>query len=123
MKSGILFIKFALVGVINTLFGYSCFAVLLYLGLHYTLCVILSTILGILFNFKTTGVIVFKSNDNKKILKFFINYTVICLLNIILLKIANVFDFNLYYAGFFATIICAIISFLVCKNWVFKENI
>ena len=123
MKLDILFLKFVLVGVINTIFGYSCYALFLFLGLHYAICVILSTILGILFNFKTTGVIVFNSNDNTKIVKFVINYAIICLLNIILLKIAKMYGFNLYYAGFFATIVCAFISFLICKNWVFKENI
>ena len=70
MKIDWLFVKFVLVGILNTAFGYLVFALLLFLGLHYTLAVILSTIAGVLFNFKTTGTLVFKNHNNKLIFKF-----------------------------------------------------
>ena len=59
------FPQFVLVGILNTAFGYGCFALFIYLGLHYTIAVLLGTCLGILFNFKTLGHLVFKNKQNR----------------------------------------------------------
>lgn len=120
MKTNWLFVKFILVGVLNTAFGYFIFALLLFLGLHYTLAVILSTVAGVLFNFKTTGMLVFKNNNNKLIFKFVAVYAITATLGIIILRLAELAHINLYIAGLFSTGLCAIISFLLNKNWVFK---
>ena len=120
MKIDWLFVKFVLVGILNTAFGYLVFALLLFLGLHYTLAVILSTIAGVLFNFKTTGTLVFKNHNNKLIFKFVAVYTITTTLGIIILRMAELAHINLYLAGLVSTGICAIISFLLNKNWVFK---
>ncbi len=120
MKIDWLFVKFVLVGILNTAFGYLVFALLLFLGLHYTLAVILSTIAGVLFNFKTTGTLVFKNHNNKLIFKFVAVYAITAVLGIIILRAAELAHINLYFAGLVSTGICAIISFLLNKNWVFK---
>ena len=120
MKTDWLFVKFILVGILNTAFGYLVFALLLFLGLHYTLAVILSTVAGVLFNFKTTGTHVFKNHNNKLIFKFVAVYTITTTLGIIILRMAELAHINLYLAGLVSTGICAIISFLLNKNWVFK---
>ncbi|MBS4759614.1 MAG: GtrA family protein [Clostridium sp.] len=122
LKLDFLFVKFVLVGILNTLFGYCAYAVLLFLGLHYSLAVILSTIAGVLFNFKTTGTLVFQNRNNGLIFKFFAVYAIICSINILLLKIAKIFAVNLYLAGFVTTCFMAVLSFLLNKNWVFKKN-
>ncbi len=120
MKIDWLFVKFVLVGILNTAFGYLVFALLLFFGLHYTLAVILSTIAGVLFNFKTTGTLVFKNHNNKLIFKFVAVYAITAVLGIIILRAAELAHINLYFAGLVSTGICAIISFLLNKNWVFK---
>lgn len=120
MKIDWLFVKFIFVGVLNTAFGYMAYALLLFLGLHYTLAVVLSTIAGVLFNFKTTGTIVFKNNNNKLIFKFVAVYAITTTLGIIILRMAELAGINLYLAGLVSTGICAIIAFLLNKNWVFK---
>ncbi len=120
MKLDYIFLKFILVGILNTIFGYSVFALLLYLGIHYTLAVILSTIIGILFNFKTIGKLVFKNNNNKLIFKFVTVYAITCTIGIIILRIAEILGQNLYLSGIISTGICAIISYLLNKKWVFK---
>ena len=120
MKIDWLFVKFILVGILNTVFGYLVFAALLYFGLHYTLAVVLSTIAGVLFNFKTTGTLVFKNNNNKLIFKFVAVYALTCIIGIIVLRLAELVNVNLYFAGMVSTGICAIIAFILNKNWVFK---
>ena len=89
MKIDWLFVKFILVGILNTAFGYGAFALLMYTGLHYSAAVVLSTIAGILFNFKTTGVLVFKNKDNSLIFKFIAVYTLVCITGIIILRLAQ----------------------------------
>lgn len=73
-------IRFFLVSGLNTAFGYGLFYLLVFIGLHYAIAGLITTILGILFNFKTTGMLVFGNNKNKLILKFIgvygINYAV-----------------------------------------------
>lgn len=115
MKIDWLFVKFILVGILNTAFGYGAFALLMYTGLHYSAAVVLSTIAGILFNFKTTGVLVFKNKDNSLIFKFIAVYTLVCITGIIILRLAQIAHINLYFAGLVSTGICAVTAFYSTK--------
>ena len=121
-KIDYLFIKFLLVGALNTLFGYGIFALLLFIGLHYALASILATILGVLFNFKTTGILVFKNHDNRLIFKFVSAYCLTTVLSIIGLKFAKMVGLNLYFAGLILTGIMAIITFILQKKCVFRKE-
>lgn len=118
----LLFIKFVLVGIINTMFGYGLFAFLLYCNIHYALASILATIISVLFNFKTTGTLVFKNHDNRLIFKFVSVYCFTTILSIIGLKIAKIFGVNLYFAGLILTGIMAIITFILQKKYVFRKE-
>lgn len=113
------FIKFLFVGGLNTAFGYGVFALFLFLKIHYSLALFLSTVLGILFNFKTTGVIVFKNNNNGLIFRFFAAYGVIYGLNLLGLKVFDFIHFNLYGAGFILIFPMAVVSFILMKRFVF----
>lgn len=53
------FVRFVLVGGLNTLVGYSLFAVLFLLSGDHRLALLVATVLGVLFNFVTTGRLVF----------------------------------------------------------------
>lgn len=116
------FVKFLFVGGINTAFGYCVFSLFLFMGLHYSAAAFFATILGVLFNFKTTGWIVFKSRDNSLLFKFFGVYVVTYLVNVLGLSIFNQFKANLYIAGLIMIFPCAIISFLLMKNFVFNKG-
>ncbi len=118
----LLFIKFVLVGIINTMFGYGLFAFLLYCNIHYALASVLATIISVLFNFKTTGTLVFKNHDNRLIFKFVSVYCFTTILSIIGLKIAKIFGVNLYFAGLILTGIMAIITFILQKKYVFRKE-
>ncbi|WP_291940093.1 GtrA family protein [Campylobacter sp.] len=114
--------SFLLVGILNTVFGYGLFALFIYLGLYYPLAVLLSTILGVLFNFKTIGGLVFGSNDNKLIFKFILVYVIIYLLNIFFLWLFKRLGFeNMYLNGFVLLIPLAAVSFLLNKFFVFRR--
>lgn len=117
------FILFILVGMLNTVFGYSLYALLIYLNFHYSAAVFLSTVLGVLFNFKTTGNLVFKSNDNALIVRFVAVYVVIYLVNLAGLRIYRIFDDNMYLAGLLMIVPSALLAFVLHSRFVFKGNL
>jgi len=115
------FLLYIIVGVLNTIFGYSVFALLIFIGLHYTLAVFLATCLGVLFNFKTIGSIVFKNSNNRLIFRFVGVYVVQYFANIGLIKLFLLLSFNIYLAGAFSTFFCAVLSYLLNKHLVFMR--
>jgi len=110
------------VGAVNTAFGYSIFAVLILLHLHYTVAALLSTICGVLFNFKTTGVLVFKNKDNRLIFRFFGVYLITYLLTIGLLKVFNSYGVSNLIAGAIIALPMAFVSFSLSKKLVFRTT-
>lgn len=114
------FIRFLFVGGMNAVFGYSLYAIMIYLNFHYSFAALLSTILGVLFNFKTTGRLVFNSKDNWLVFKFIGVYVIIYTINTASLKIFNTFNVNLYFAGAILLLPMAIVSFVLNKKFVFK---
>jgi len=115
------FIRFLLVGGLNTLFGYGAFSLFIYLGLHYSLAALLGTILGILFNFQTVGRLVFSYYRHNLIFKFVAVYGIAYLLNIIGLYFFNLADVSNYLAGAILIIPIAIIAFILNKFFVFPD--
>jgi putative flippase GtrA len=115
-------VRFFLVSGLNTAFGYGLFALLIYLGLHYTLAVLISTVTGILFNFKTIGILVFKNYNNLLIFKFFGVYGITYLFNISCLAVFKYFEINIYLAGAVLLIPVGLLAFLLNKNFVFKST-
>lgn len=114
------FIKFLFVGVLNTLFGYGVFALFNFIGLHYTISTLLATVLGVLFNFKTTGYIVFKNGDNRLIIKFVLVYSFIYFLTVFALSLFNKFQMHNMYINYAILLpLNAIISYVLMKKIVF----
>lgn len=115
------FIRFLFAGGLNTLFGYGFFAFLLWLGLHYALASLFATFFGILFNFKTTGVIVFNSHNNLLIFKFFAVYGIIYILGVLGLYLFDLFSISAYIGGAILILPMSCLSFILNKNFVFKR--
>jgi putative flippase GtrA len=116
------FARFLVVGLFNALFGYSIFALLLFTGLHYTIATLTATILGVLFNFKTLGMLVFNNTKNSLIVKFILVYTVTYLINIACLKVFSILSIDLYLAGFLTLAPMALLTFVMNKRFVFSKD-
>ena len=115
------FFKFLFVGALNTLFGYILYAFFVTIGLKANLALFFQYILGILWNFKTTGSIVFKNNNNRLIFKFILSYIFTFTINSFALNFLIKF-LNEYIAQAILVLPIAIISFLIFKFWVFKNK-
>jgi putative flippase GtrA len=116
------FARYIAVGLLNTAVGFSLYAIFIFSGLHYSLAVLLSTIMGVLFNFKTIGKIVFKNSGNHLLLRFIGVYTVTYFLNVMGLRIFDYFKIDMYLAGALILIPLAIISFILHKTFVFRTK-
>lgn len=116
------FIRFLLVGVINTLFGYGVYVFWVLIGFHFALAALLSTILGVLFNFKTTGALVFKSNNNQLIIKFFVVYGILYLLNVTGIYVLSTVNLNHQTGGAIMLLPMAILGFVLNKYYVFNQE-
>ena len=68
------FVRFLVVGGVNTVFSYVTFAVFILLRVPYPIAAFVATVLSVLFNFKSYGRFVFESHDNSLILRFFLVY-------------------------------------------------
>ena len=117
------FVKFLFVGFMNTVFSYIIYAICVTILSRPTLSLAVSYVIGILFNFQTTGRIVFKNSDNKLIVKFFLCYITTFFINRYLLD-TLVVDFHVdkYLSQAILVFPIAMLSFLLLKNFVFKEN-
>lgn len=117
------FIRFIFVGGLNTAFGLGLYLLLIWIGLSYIWATLIAHIAGILFNFVTTGTLVFENSDKRLIFKFFLNYGLTYFINIGVNKgLQSLFGMNPYFSGIGATFITALISFFILKRFVYKDK-
>lgn len=114
-------VSFLLIGIVNTLFGYSIYATFLYIGLHYAWAGMLSTILGIMFNFKSTGIAVFQSTKNVLIFRFASVYGIIYCLSTAGVALLHRAGISPYYGGAIMLLPMAALSFVLNKHFVFNK--
>ena len=116
-------IRFGVIGCLNTVFAYAVFAFFLFVGLHYTLATLLSTIIGTFFSFKTFGALVFDNPDNRLVFKFFIVYGFCYFLNIgFQYLLVHYVCPNKYINGLVSMLFVAAISFCLNKWVVFCKR-
>jgi putative flippase GtrA len=115
-------IRFFLVSGINTLFGYGLFAIFIFAGLPYPLSLLIGTIAGILFNFKTTGLLVFKNSNNILVFRFLAVYGITYLCNLGGLALFKYMGVNMYWAGAILLIPAGLLAFILNKYFVFNLN-
>ncbi|MGP1514700.1 MAG: GtrA family protein [Bacteroidales bacterium] len=76
------FIRFLFVGGINTIVGYTLFILCRWIGMERAIAVFVSTVLGVLFNYHSTGKIVFNHRGYNVIVQFFIIYGIMYIINL-----------------------------------------
>lgn len=115
------FLGFLIVGGINTAFGYGMFVLCLWLGMHYAVAAAVATVLGILFNFMSTGGLVFK-NKNVTRLPWFVGvYVIIYCVNVLGLRLMLPFGIQPWLGGLLLILPCAMLSYALNKRFVFPS--
>ena len=113
-------ILFLIVAGINTIFGFIIYGVLVYSGLSVMLAVLLSTIIGVLFNFKTYGSIVFKSKNNRLLFKFVGIYALCYIINVSGIYLLEKMQIDKYIAWLFMAVPIGMLTYLLNKKFVFN---
>lgn len=75
------FVKFILVGVLNTAFGYLLYALLIFLGIAPQPALAIAFFVGVLWNYLTHARLVFDQNGFNRIPAYAISYLLIYVLN------------------------------------------
>ena len=116
------FIKFLFVGGINTIFGYLMYSIFITTPLPRSVALFCAYVAGVLWNFKTTGVLVFKSHNNRLIFRFVSVYVLTYFINLYSLNFLAALNVNKYLAQLIVVFPIAMISFALFKLFVFKDN-
>ena len=114
------FVRFLLVGGLNTAFGYGVFVGCLWLDMHYAIAGAISTVLGVLFNFKSTGSLVFRSRDNEKLPHFVSVYIVTYVFGTVCVGIFLRFGVPEWQSALILILPSAILSYLLNSRFVFR---
>ena len=87
-------IKFVLIGIVNTFLYYIIFVVFFMMTGRHNVAVVIATVIGILFNFLSTGRFVFGNRSWRALFPFVLAYTVGLAFNITLLNFLINFGIN-----------------------------
>jgi putative flippase GtrA len=119
-RTQIQFVKFLLVGALNTAFGYGIYAMLIWFGLRPFLAVAVGTVLGVLFNFQSTGWLIFGNARPGLFWRFVLVYVFNYFVNIAALSLTmSQLGLNAYLAGAVMLLPMALLTFILQRKFVF----
>lgn len=115
--------RFLFAGAMNTVFGYSVYALLLYLGVQYLLALLLSTIAGVIFNYFSFGRIVFGNTSGwMGFVRFVIAYSIVYALNSLLLRVlVTGTGINPYLGQVLCIPPSVLLAWLLMNYWVYRK--
>ncbi|MES2412915.1 MAG: GtrA family protein [Pseudomonadota bacterium] len=116
------FIRFLLVGAINTAVGYSLFALLVFAGLAYPVAIALATVGGVIWNFYSTRTAVFGNARNPSFLRFAAIYFLVYLINVAAVAVLLKLGFNVYLANAFIILPLAFVTYGLQRHYVFYKS-
>jgi putative flippase GtrA len=121
--SGLLaeWIRFGLVGGVNTAFSYGVYAACIYAGAGYALASAVSMIAGVLFSYRTTGDLVFR-RAGASLPRFVACYAIVYVFSVALLAQMDALGINPYLAGLLVAAPAAALSYLLLKLLVFQKR-
>ena len=116
-------LKFVGVGILNTLFGYSIYAILILVKTPYLFALLASTVVGVIFNYFSFGRVVFSGNRGRFVFgKFLISYALIYFVNATFLSLLiNKLNIEPYLAQMLFVPVGVCLSWLLMNSWVYKK--
>ena len=119
------FIKFGLIGVLNTLITISSYMLLVYLGVYYILANIIGYSLGIINSFYWNKNWVFQVNSKQRniFMKFVLVNLITLVINTLILYLLNHYlHIHPYLAQIIATGVGLVFNFFLNKKWTFEDE-
>jgi putative flippase GtrA len=109
------------VGIVNTIFGLSLYAFLIFIGMNLFVAQLIGQCVGVVFNYYTFRTHVFKggvSSIGRFVLAYLLNYA----LGLGCLFVLHKFIASAYIAGFGAAVVVSGINYFVLKFLVFNRR-
>jgi len=116
------FLRYLVVGVLNTVFSYSIYVLLLWLGLAYFIANLVALLCGIVFSFQMQGRYVFDNTSRRLFPKYMVLWVLIYFCNIAMIKLLLICGFNAYVAGALALPPIVLLSYVLQKYFIFNVN-
>lgn len=117
-------LKFLGTGILNTVFGYSVYAILLFVSTPYPVALLLATVAGVVFNYISFGRLVFREQGSWIAFgKFVIAYALAYAVNLVLLWVlVAYFGFNPYFAQLACIPPNILLTWLLMNYWVYRND-
>lgn len=116
------FTRFLIVGCINTAFGYGIFALAIMLGAAPPVALACSLVCGVIFNFFTTGRLVFGNKSASRLPAFILCYAIVYLANLALLNLIMSFGVGPLMAQLLSLPLVALSTFFLLKLVVYRSS-
>jgi putative flippase GtrA len=116
------FIKFLLVGGLNTLFGFAVYSAVYWATRSYVIAVVSANIIGPVFNFFTTGRMVFANSRLSALLPFLCGYAFTCVLNLGLIAVLVAAGVGAIWAQALCLPLLVLTSYAINDRLVFGER-
>jgi putative flippase GtrA len=120
VKFGKHFIKFILVGLLNTAFGSAVYATLIYVSLPIWAALLCGNAAGVIFNFFTTGSFVFSDVALTRLPRFLVTYAVCYVINYASIKALVTLHLNAIESQLVMALPMAALSFCLMSKYVFR---
>jgi putative flippase GtrA len=117
-------LRFLSVGMLNTIFGYAVYAILLFVNVPYLIALFIATVAGVIFNYFSFGRLVFRGLGGRVVFgKFIITYVIVYISNAVLLDLLTK---NLIFSPYVGQVICiplsVLLSWILMNKWVYKKD-
>lgn len=115
--------RFLSVGLLNTVFGYAVYAILIFVSVPYLTALLIATFAGVIFNYFSFGRIVFHGHSGRLIFgKFVFAYGLVYIANAVLLEIlTKKFLLNPYVGQITCIPLSVLLGWLLMNKWVYKK--
>jgi len=116
------FLRFLISGGVNTLFGFIVYSVVIVItGGQVWIALLVGMLVGVAFNFFTTGGYVFRQLSISRFPYFLVCYLIIFFVNLILIEILSNFVIDKILIQLILLLPMAIISYFILKKYVFNQ--
>jgi len=116
------FVRFLLVGVLNTFFSYVVYACLIFAGLQYALANLCALLAGLVFSFNSQKRLVFREMGEGSFVRFVLVWAVIYAGNVSVIAMFLRVGFDAYAAGALALPFVAVASYWLQTRLVFGRT-
>lgn len=116
--------KFVAVGILNSIVGYSIYAMLILLDVPYLVALFVATVAGVIFNYFSIGRLVFRVKGGASVFtKFIVAYVAVYSINALSLDIlVRNFQVSPYIGQVSCMPLSVFTSWLLMSYWVYKND-